>query len=112
MRFRKSIQILPGVRITASKRGLSTSIGGKGLRVTRGADGKTRTTVGIPGTGLSQTNVVSSAPRQQPIKSRYGWKFWLFCFILFAVFLGAMDKHSPKPMPRAQTQTQKSPTQP
>jgi hypothetical protein len=55
-RFRRSIKIAPGVRINLSKSGVSTSIGTRGAHVTVG-HGKVRETVGIPGTGLSYTEV-------------------------------------------------------
>jgi Protein of unknown function (DUF4236) len=55
-RFRRSIKILPGIRINLGKRGVSTSIGVRGAHVTFGRNG-TRTTVGLPGTGLSYTHL-------------------------------------------------------
>jgi hypothetical protein len=42
-----------------SKRGLSAGVGAGGVRVSKGADGKVRRTVGIPGTGVYDTNVIS-----------------------------------------------------
>lgn len=55
LNFRKSIKIAPGIRVNISKKGLSSvSVGGKGARVNVSKKG-TRTTVGIPGTGLSYT---------------------------------------------------------
>lgn len=54
-RFRKSFKIGPA-RMTFSKSGISHSIGGKGFRVTRTAKGKTKTTISIPGSGLSYTS--------------------------------------------------------
>lgn len=68
--FRKSKKVGP-VRVTASKRGISTSVGVKGARVTKGADGRTRTTVGIPGTGISKTTTHSS-PKTGPRTSGFG----------------------------------------
>lgn len=70
IRFRRSIKIAPGVRLNISKSGVSTSIGGRGARVTMG-HGKTRTTVGVPGTGLSWTQVSSKSRRaaKQPLAS-------------------------------------------
>lgn len=53
-RFRRSVKILPGVRMNLGKKGVSWSFGGRGLTYTVGKNG-TRTTVGIPGTGLSHT---------------------------------------------------------
>ena len=52
LRFRKSINF-GGARINISKKGVGWSIGGKGARYTKTADGKTRTTLSIPNTGLS-----------------------------------------------------------
>ena len=53
--FRKSVKILPGVRINFGKRGVSASIGTKGAHVNINSKGQTRFTAGIPGTGLSYT---------------------------------------------------------
>lgn len=52
MRFRKSIKIMPGVRLNLSKSGVSTSVGGRGGTVNISKRG-VRSTVSIPGTGLS-----------------------------------------------------------
>src|ERR1700692_3396694 len=60
-RFRRSIKILPGIRLNVGKRGVATSIGVRGAHVTLG-HGKVRETVGLPGTGLSYTHV--STPHQ------------------------------------------------
>jgi hypothetical protein len=51
-RFRKSFNVLPGVKINLSKTGVSTSVGGKGATLNVG-HGKKNVTLGIPGTGLS-----------------------------------------------------------
>lgn len=51
-RFRRSVRVLPGVRLNFSKSGVSTSVGGHGATVNFSKRG-TRTTVGLPGTGLS-----------------------------------------------------------
>jgi hypothetical protein len=61
-RFRRSVSILPGIRLNFGKRGISTSIGVRGAHVTFGPTG-TRTTVGLPGTGLSYTHVEKSHHR-------------------------------------------------
>lgn len=55
-RFRKSIKLAPGVRLNISKKGLSSvSIGRSGARVNIGKKG-TRSTIGIPKTGLSYSS--------------------------------------------------------
>ena len=53
MRFRKSKKIAPGVRVNLNVKSASISIGPKGFKKTFSTSGRTTTTVGIPGTGLS-----------------------------------------------------------
>lgn len=65
-RLRKSIRILPGVRMTVGTGGIGYSVGGRGLRVTRHANGRVSRTVGLPGTGLSHTSTVRTA-RADPV---------------------------------------------
>ena len=57
---RKSFKVMPGVRMTVSKGGLSTSVGVKGARVTRGASGRVTRSVGIPGSGVYHTKSLGS----------------------------------------------------
>lgn len=52
LRFRKSKKLGP-FRINFSKSGIGYSVGGKGFRYTKTADGKRRKTYSIPGTGIS-----------------------------------------------------------
>ncbi len=52
-RFRKSVKLPGGFRMNFSKSGVSYSWGVKGARVTKTAKGTTRTTLSIPGTGIS-----------------------------------------------------------
>jgi tetratricopeptide (TPR) repeat protein len=47
--------------MTVSPRGVSTSVGVKGVRVTRGADGRVTRTLSAPGTGISHTKSLRSA---------------------------------------------------
>lgn len=56
LRFRKSKSFGP-LKINVSKSGVGYSVGGKGFRVTKRADGKTQTTASIPGSGISYTSV-------------------------------------------------------
>jgi hypothetical protein len=64
-RFRRSIKILPGIRLNFGKRGISTSIGVRGAHLTFGKTG-TRTTVGLPGSGLSYTHL-EKPHREAPV---------------------------------------------
>jgi hypothetical protein len=52
-RFRRRIRIAPGFDVNLGKRGASLSVGVRGLHTTFGK--RTRTTIGLPGTGLSYT---------------------------------------------------------
>ena len=58
-RFRRSIKIAPGIRMNVSSRGISTSIGPRGATVNLRGD-KVRTTVGVPGTGLTYSEQTRS----------------------------------------------------
>lgn len=55
LRFRRSIKVLPGVRINLGKKGASLSVGGRGGTLNVGKHG-VRSTVGLPGTGLSYSS--------------------------------------------------------
>ena len=52
LRFRKSISLIPGVRLNFGKTGMSVSTGVPGFRKTFHTSGRVTTSVGIPGTGL------------------------------------------------------------
>lgn len=52
LRFRKSISKGP-FRVNFSKSGIGYSVGGKGVRFTKTANGRNRSTFSIPGTGIS-----------------------------------------------------------
>lgn len=54
-RFRKSIPVGKHFRINLSKSGVGYSWGVKGARFTKTANGKNRTTLSVPGTGISYT---------------------------------------------------------
>lgn len=65
LRLRKSFNFGP-FRATLSKSGVSTSVGVKGYRVTKLANGKTMKTASIPGTGISHVTVEShKAPKKR-----------------------------------------------
>lgn len=59
IRFRKSLRVMPGVKLNVSRSGLSTSIGGPGASINLGSKGA-RANVGLPGTGLSYNTAVGS----------------------------------------------------
>src|ERR1700680_1876731 len=98
-RLRRSLKILPGVRLKVGKRGVSTSIGGRGAHVTFGKSG-TRTTVGVPGTGLSYTHL--EKPRQSgggespapQVPVGRAWRGWLWILVFVALVVLWVAQHS------------------
>lgn len=70
-RFRKSIKLMPGVRLNVSSRGVSTSVGGKGgtLNVSRHG---VRGTASIPGSGISYAKTASFRRRSTKSTSAGG----------------------------------------
>lgn len=52
LRFRKSISIIPGVKLNFGTTGMSVSTGVPGFRKTFHTSGRVTTSIGIPGTGL------------------------------------------------------------
>ena len=55
LNFRKSISLGKGLKLNLSKSGPSISFGKSGLRQSVNLKGQTRTTIGIPGTGVYYT---------------------------------------------------------
>jgi hypothetical protein len=56
IRFRRSVKIARGVRLSASKTGFGVSAGIPGARYSVHASGRRTTTVGIPGSGVSSVS--------------------------------------------------------
>ena len=63
LRVRKSFKV-GGVRVNLSKSGIGYSVGTKGYRITKTANGKTRRTASIPGTGISYVSESGSSKRK------------------------------------------------
>jgi hypothetical protein len=61
LRFRKSIKIVPGVRLNVGLKRASFSFGGRGFTYNIGSKGS-RVTVSIPGSGLSYSTNVPQNP--------------------------------------------------
>lgn len=97
-RFRRSIRIMPGVRLNLGKRGTSVSVGVRGAHVTVGPRG-IRKTVGIPGTGISYTTNASLTERSgaeaQPQRPAPGTRSagWVVAGILFIILLLVLASH-------------------
>ena len=72
LRFRRSAKLGP-FRLTATTSGLAASVGAPGARVSVNTKGQIRRTVGIPGSGLYDTELVNprgSRAAQAPAHSR------------------------------------------
>jgi hypothetical protein len=63
-RFRKSFGKGP-FRVTFSKSGVGYSFGGKGARITKKAGGGTRSTLSVPGTGISYVTDSKSSSKKK-----------------------------------------------
>src|SRR5215217_9067266 len=55
VRFRKSFNLFPGVKVNVSKGGVSFTVGAKGYHLNFSKRG-VRQTVGLPGSGISETS--------------------------------------------------------
>ena len=106
--FRRSVKILPGVRLNFSKSGVSTSFGTRGARVTVGKN-RVTSSIGIPGTGIyyrtstsrkkskrqstgyysgSYSSYSGNSTTYQPVDSKFRNDTWVICAgILFVVVL-------------------------
>jgi Protein of unknown function (DUF4236) len=71
LRFRKSVKIIPGVRLNLSKSGTSLSVGRRGFTTNLSKKGA-KTTVGLPGTGLSYSSYKSHKRRSADLGT-LGW---------------------------------------
>ena len=91
-RFRRSFQVLPGIRLNVGRRSTSLSFGGRGARVTVGPAG-TRSTVGFPGTGISHTSVqgraqgVTQSGKPGPVRTILGWTLLALCLLVIATMV-------------------------
>lgn len=91
MRLQKKIKIFRGLTINLSKSGVTASIGPKGAVVNVGR-GRSKVTVGVPGTGLSHKQALTdAAPASAPPRARVPryliWLVTLTFGLLFAAWL-------------------------
>lgn len=70
LRFHKSINLGGGFRVNLSTNGIGYSWGVKGYRITKTADGRTRKTISIPGTGISYVEEHKSGKDPAASKSK------------------------------------------
>ena len=63
--FRRSTKIAPGVRLNFSKKGMGVSLGPRGSKISFSPGGRITSNIGIPGTGLRYTTVLSNKSRKR-----------------------------------------------
>lgn len=94
-RFRKSIKVLPGIKVNIGKTGIGVSAGVKGAHIGVNKRG-TYTDVGIPGTGISSFNYLDKGKHQvsqstNKPNTHLFWKIlffpiWIEFYIAFYLF--------------------------
>lgn len=94
-RFRRSFKIAPGVRVNLNKKSASVTFGPKGLKHTVSTTGKSHTTVGVPGTGLSYTTSSggSDRPASIPAAQRPTSPKSKAVVLPLCIFLGVLGVH-------------------
>lgn len=92
LRFRRSIKIAPGVRVNLNKKSASVTFGPKGLKHTVSTTGKSHTTVGVPGTGLSYTTS-GDRPASVPAAQRPTSPKSKAVVLPLCIFLGVLGVH-------------------
>ena len=110
-RFRKSVNMGP-LRVNFSKSGVGYSVGGKGFRFTKKANGGFRTTTSVPGTGVSYTkdfgggsghssgssspdasgNPTPKQPRDKKPWYRRWWVYLIAALLVIGLVAGGGDK--------------------
>ncbi|MDR0863523.1 MAG: DUF4236 domain-containing protein [Candidatus Symbiothrix sp.] len=93
LRFRKTIKLMPGVKLNLSKGGISTTIGSRGFSVTSSKRG-TYLNAGISGTGLSSRTNIGKISQKSNNKEQVPKEIkpisratYLFCKTMAFVFI-------------------------
>jgi hypothetical protein len=102
-RFRRTVRILPGVRLNLSKSGVSTSIGVRGATINLGKRGA-KATIGLPGTGISYSTPIGAGAATggdaAPGSSARRWprRVLLVVIVVAAAIAGALSsRRAPDP---------------
>jgi hypothetical protein len=112
--FRKSIKILPGVRVNVGRSGVSTTIGGRGASVNSGKRG-TYLNAGVPGTGLSYRARMDGGSGSMGSSGGagngcLGCLGGLFVLVIMGTCIGSDPTPPPSPLPLSGYQTSAPPT--
>lgn len=87
-RFRRRVQLAPGIDLNLGKRGASLSAGVRGAHVTVAPHRPARFTAGLPGTGLSVTETMNRAAGHRPRRRQVHIVFWAVMLLVAAHLLG------------------------
>lgn len=111
-RYRKSINIFPGVKLNINKKSVGVTFGGKGAHYTINSKGTKTSSVGIPGTGLYYTDSIRKKKKEENIKSNLknnniispkrksrSSLIFLYLFVLFLLVLYHLGDDSKMKMP-------------
>jgi len=93
-RFRRSVRIAPGVKVSLNKRSVGITAGTRSLHHTVNSKGRRTTTVGLPGTGLSYQHVEQSRHARRSaadsVPQGLASGCALACSLAFAVVVGLL----------------------
>ena len=91
LRFRRSIKILPGVKLNLGKKSAGVSVGSTGARYSVNSSGRKTSTVGIPGTGLSYSKSSGDGKKSdKDSKTVLPWRLILTVGILIFILIGGI----------------------
>ncbi len=86
-RFRRTVKLLPGVRLNLSRSGVSTTVGVRGASVTVGKKG-TYANVGLPGSGVSYRTRIDGEGHEQQAPEAGRKRSSLLPMLVVALALG------------------------
>ena len=89
LRFRKSIKILPGVKLNLGKKSAGVSVGTTGARYSVNSSGRKTSTVGVPGTGLSYSKS-SGSKKGKDSSSGLPWRLIAAVGVLVFLLIGGI----------------------
>jgi hypothetical protein len=89
-RFSRSLKIAPGIRLNFGKRGIGISAGVRGAHVGVDARGRTYTSAGIPGTGLSVRNYAKAPQHPADAQRSAPGGEWIIQILVAAAFVVAL----------------------
>ena len=86
IRFRRSVKILPGVRLNLNKNSTSVTFGGKGAKYTVSSTGRKTASIGIPGTGVSYvTSTGGTTKGQARPRKTYSPRTYKVCGVIMII---------------------------